>query len=81
MGMMDSIDPRRNTKKLNEVTVEFDKKLSSCCNRMTRAWEDREKMMNGIVARIVHFQVCPAVVVFFPSPSSDTCVGWLAAYL
>ncbi|CBJ32191.1 conserved unknown protein [Ectocarpus siliculosus] len=47
---------KRNTKKLNEVTVEFDKKLSSCCNRMTRAWEDREKMMNGIVARIVHFQ-------------------------
>ncbi|CAN0513412.1 unnamed protein product, partial [Ectocarpus sp. 12 AP-2014] len=47
---------KRNTKKLNEVTVEFDKKLSSCCNRMTRAWDDREKMMNGIVARIVHFQ-------------------------
>lgn len=41
--------------------MEFDKKLSSCCNRMTRAWEDREKMMNGIVARIVHFQVCPSV--------------------
>lgn len=47
----------RNTVKLNEVTAEFDKRLSSCCDQMTKAWDEREKMMNGIVARIIHFQV------------------------
>lgn len=47
----------RNTAKLNEVTKEFDKRLNHCCDRMTKAWEEREMMMNGIVARIVHFQV------------------------
>lgn len=43
--------------KLNEVTAEFDKRLGSCCDRMTNAWNERETMMNGIVARIIHFQV------------------------
>eukprot|EP00903_Cladosiphon_okamuranus_P009937 g9433.t1 len=47
---------KRNTVKLNEVTAEFDKRLGSCCDRMTQAWDEREKMMNGIVARIIHFQ-------------------------
>ncbi|CAM9739242.1 unnamed protein product [Scytosiphon promiscuus] len=47
---------KRNTAKLNDVTKEFDKRLSLCCDRMTAAWDEREKMMNGIVARIIHFQ-------------------------
>eukprot|EP00752_Nemacystus_decipiens_P005739 g5192.t2 len=47
---------KRNTVKLNEVTAEFDKRLGSCCDKMTNAWNEREKMMNGIVARIIHFQ-------------------------
>lgn len=49
------------------MTKEFDKRLSLCCDRMTNAWDEREKMMNGIVARIVHFQVgsCSRVVCAF----------------
>lgn len=50
----------RNTAKLNDVTKEFDKRLSLCCDAMTKAWDEREKLMNGIVARIVHFQVSGA---------------------
>ncbi|CAM9481402.1 unnamed protein product [Pylaiella littoralis] len=46
----------RNTVKLNQVTAEYNKRLRSCCGRMTQAWEERGKMMNGIVARIIHFQ-------------------------
>ena len=55
--------------KLNEVTAEFDKRLGSCCDRMTRAWDEREKMMNGIVARIIHFQVRPSL----PNSVLDWC--------
>ena len=69
----------RNTVKLNEVTAEFDKRLGSCCDRMTQAWDEREKMMNGIVARIIHFQVrfgsVPLVV------SVPSCLFWLVGCL
>ena len=43
--------------KLNEVTAEYEKILQKSCEEMENAWDDRLRMMNNIVARIINFQV------------------------
>ncbi|CAN0190594.1 unnamed protein product, partial [Laminaria digitata] len=42
--------------KLNEVTAEYEKSLQRSCEGMENAWDDRLRMMNNIVARIINFQ-------------------------
>lgn len=50
--------------KLNEVTAEYEKSLQRSCEGMENAWDDRLRMMNNIVARIINFQVFVKIDVF-----------------
>ena len=65
--------------KLNEVTAEYEKILQRSCEGMENAWDDRLRMMNNIVARIINFQVCdnrcPWLVARVPPvcPAVGTC--------
>lgn len=47
----------RNTTKLTTITKEYDKTLKECITGMDRACADRFRVMNGILARLVRFQV------------------------
>lgn len=49
---------RRNTAKLEEVTKEYEKVLKNATDTLGKAWEDRIRMMNNIIGRIISFQVC-----------------------
>ena len=61
--------------KLNEVTAEYEKSLQRSCEGMENAWEDRLRMMNNIVARIINFQVKNKLRLFRRSCVELYCVS------